>query len=98
MAQDSFQEKTEQATPKRRHEARQKGNVPRSNEVNSAFVLITAAVLFLFLGKYMFLDLQKVMKMVFMNLSSIDVSVNSLVHMVERGGILFAMMAGPMML
>ena len=32
MAEESFQEKTEQATPKRREEARQKGQVARSNE------------------------------------------------------------------
>ncbi|MEJ2634044.1 MAG: flagellar biosynthesis protein FlhB [Calditrichia bacterium] len=37
---DSFQEKTEQPTPKRLEEARNKGNVAKSMEVNSAFSLI----------------------------------------------------------
>lgn len=40
-------EKTEPATPKRRREARQKGQVARSNELSSAMVLL-AAVLFIF--------------------------------------------------
>ncbi|AVX31173.1 flagellar biosynthetic protein FlhB [Carboxydocella thermautotrophica] len=35
-------EKTEEATPKRRQEARRKGQVPRSPEVGSAFVLLSA--------------------------------------------------------
>lgn len=40
-------EKTEPATPKRRQEAREKGQVARSNELSSALVLL-AAVIFLF--------------------------------------------------
>ncbi|RMF60815.1 MAG: flagellar biosynthesis protein FlhB [Calditrichaeota bacterium] len=39
MAED-FQEKTEQPTPKRLMEAREKGNIPKSTEVNSALVLL----------------------------------------------------------
>jgi len=37
---DSFQEKTEQPTPKRLEEARKKGDVAKSMEVNSAFSLL----------------------------------------------------------
>ncbi len=40
-------EKTEPATPRRRQEARRKGQAARSNELSSAFVLL-AAVLFIF--------------------------------------------------
>ena len=40
---ESFQERTEQATPKRRDDARQKGEVPRSQEVTTAVVLLVAA-------------------------------------------------------
>ena len=42
MAEESFQEKTEQATPKRREESRRKGQVARSQELNSAALLLTA--------------------------------------------------------
>jgi len=37
---DNFQDKTEQPTPKRLHEAKQKGNVAKSVEVNSAVSLL----------------------------------------------------------
>jgi flagellar biosynthetic protein FlhB len=40
---ESFQERTEQATPKRRQDARNKGEVPRSQEVTTAIVLLVAA-------------------------------------------------------
>ena len=39
MAEESFQEKTEQATPKRREESAKKGQVAKSQELNSAVVL-----------------------------------------------------------
>ncbi len=40
MPEDSFQEKTEKATPRRRQKAREKGNVAKSSELNSALVLL----------------------------------------------------------
>lgn len=46
MADDDSGEKTEAPTAKRRSEARKEGNVPKSTEVNTVFVLLSA-VLFL---------------------------------------------------
>lgn len=46
MADDDSGEKTEAPTAKRRSDARKEGNVPKSTEVNTVFVLL-AAVLFL---------------------------------------------------
>ncbi|MDK2917404.1 MAG: flagellar biosynthesis protein FlhB [Candidatus Petromonas sp.] len=45
-------EKTEKATPKRKREAREKGQVLQSKEINSAFVLFFAFLTLNFLGKY----------------------------------------------
>ncbi len=44
MAEQQFQERTEQATPKRKEEARRKGQVARSRELNMAAVMIGGAV------------------------------------------------------
>lgn len=44
MAEEQFQEKTEQATPKRRQEARDKGQVPRSRELTTMAVTLMAAI------------------------------------------------------
>ncbi len=41
MPEESFQERTEQATPKRREEARKKGQVPKSRELASVAVLLS---------------------------------------------------------
>ena len=46
--QDKDQEKTEQATPKRKEEAREKGQVARSKEVVSVVVLATCLIYFYF--------------------------------------------------
>jgi flagellar biosynthesis protein FlhB len=44
MADDQFQERTEKATPRRREEARRKGNVPRSRELTMTGVMLSGAV------------------------------------------------------
>ena len=54
MAEESFQEKTEEATPKRREEARRKGQTAKSQELNSAVVLLAALSSLYVLGGMMF--------------------------------------------
>lgn len=44
MADDGFQERTEQATPRRRQEARNEGRIPKSQEIGSAFGLLAAGL------------------------------------------------------
>ena len=55
MAQEAEngQERTEDPTPKRRREAREKGQVPRSRELNTTVVMVAAAAAMLTLGGYM---------------------------------------------
>jgi flagellar biosynthetic protein FlhB len=43
-------DKTEKATPKRRHEARKKGNVAKSTDLNGAIVLIAGLIAVMFMG------------------------------------------------
>lgn len=45
-------EKTEKATPKKRQEARKKGQVAKSQEINTAIVLLSVFLVLLFGGKY----------------------------------------------
>lgn len=44
--------RTEQATPKRRRDARKKGQIPRSKEVPSALTFVVVVLFFLFAGSY----------------------------------------------
>ena len=50
---DSGQEKTEQPTPKKLRDAKKKGQVPRSKELNSMTVMVFGALGLLFMGSYM---------------------------------------------
>jgi flagellar biosynthetic protein FlhB len=58
----SGQEKTEQPTPKRLEDARKKGQVPRSKELNTMVLMAIAAGAFIMLGQTMMADLSTVMK------------------------------------
>lgn len=53
MAEDSGQEKTEEPTGKRLEDARKKGQIARSRELNTFVMLITSATLLLMLGQHM---------------------------------------------
>lgn len=50
MAEDSDLERTEPASPRRLEEARNKGNIPRSRELNTFAILITAGATLLMMG------------------------------------------------
>ena len=62
MANEGGQERTEQATPKRLREAREKGQVPRSRELNSMALLMAAAGGMLTLGADMLSGLSDVLR------------------------------------
>ena len=57
MAQDDGQERTEEATPKRLREAREKGQIPRSRELNTMAMMLSAAAAFVVLGDGIIRDL-----------------------------------------
>jgi len=61
MALETGQERTEQATPKRLREAREKGQVPRSKELNSMALLMAAAGGFLLMGENILTGMQEIM-------------------------------------
>ncbi len=53
MAESDGQERTEQATPKRLQESKEKGQVPRSKELGTVATLLTAAGMFIAIGDNM---------------------------------------------
>ena len=67
MPQGSDQEKTEQATPKRLQEMREKGQVAKSREVPSVAILVASLLIFYFLGSAMIRDFMDLMKWSFAN-------------------------------
>ena len=60
MPESAGQERTERATPKRRREARKKGQVAQSRELPSVLILMTAMGFFYFAGSWIFGSLSQV--------------------------------------
>ena len=61
MADDSY-EKTEEPTPKKLEDAREKGQVARSKELSTALVLVSSGIAFFFVGSYIAKAMFDVMK------------------------------------
>ncbi len=53
MAEENFGEKTEPATPRKRQETREKGMVARSQDLNTAILLLAATLVCFFLAGYL---------------------------------------------
>jgi flagellar biosynthetic protein FlhB len=71
MAAGSEQERTEKATPKRRQEARKKGQVARSIEIPSVLILMTTLGFFYFAGSWMFWNLSEFFSGVYQKIDTI---------------------------
>jgi len=65
MAEQSFEEKTEEPTPKKRQELKDKGEVAKSKELPSVAVLLAALVTLSLFGSFMFNHIQIIMKEAF---------------------------------
>ena len=74
MPETAGQEKTEKATPKKREEARKKGQVASSREVSSAMVLMSSMGFFYFAGSWMFWNLSEVITRVFQNIGTLQIN------------------------
>ena len=71
MPESSGQEKTEPATPKKRQDARKKGQVAQSKEISSAMILMVSLGFFYFAGSWMFLNLSEIITGTYANLNSL---------------------------
>lgn len=54
MAEESFADRTEQATPRRKEEARKKGHVAKSREIPSMAILFSGISIIFFFGTYIY--------------------------------------------
>ncbi len=76
MGEESFQEKSEPATPRRRREARKKGQVGRSMELNSFAVLFVGVMILFFSLPLMIDQLTELMRWILQTITTFDLSVN----------------------
>lgn len=84
---DEGQEKTEQGTPKRREEAREKGRVAKSREVSSVAILGACLIYFYFNTTGLLEKITAVMTSIFRSAGRINISIDSVPSLFN--GILF---------
>lgn len=78
MAEETGQERTEQATPKRREEARKKGDIPRSRDLTTMMMLMAAAVFMLTLGADMLMGITVTMQSFFNRAADVNIAAREL--------------------
>ena len=92
------QEKTEKPTPRRRREARKKGQVAKSQELNNVVIILSGTLFFLFLGSAFFIGISQIMKDVFLKLYSIEISSNNFFSYFTHGISIIFRLLFPMIL
>ncbi len=78
MPEESFQERTEQATPRRRQEAREKGQVARSRELSSVAVLLTGLLTLFFGSAYFYHQMAQVLRHYLGNVGTLRINPDNL--------------------
>ncbi|MHC4267026.1 MAG: flagellar biosynthesis protein FlhB [Planctomycetota bacterium] len=78
----STEERTEPATPKKKQEALEKGQVAKSQDVNSAMILLSGVLLVLFLGGSMVTQMKDTMGIICKNLFYEDFNTDTFVGLV----------------
>jgi len=92
---ESFQEKTEQPTSRRRKEARKKGQVAKSMEVNSALVLLVGLTSLTIFGGYMLTRMMDANRFIFSQLSQIQLTREAMQGHFLAGALLLASILAP---
>ncbi len=83
------EERTEQATPKRREDARKKGQVAKSMEVNSSAILLISLLFFYFGGSYMLDTMSSYSRIIFQNYDSVFLNPDNLQGYIQLAALAF---------
>jgi len=92
------EEKTEEATPKRKEDSRRKGQVAKSVEINSAFVILAAFLALKVGGPYILSELEKYMRFMFSNFSTTDFTIQDCHILIIQMGLVFLKTTLPAMI
>lgn len=98
MAEDSGQEKTEDATSKRRADFRKKGQVANSREVNTAALMISTLLLWAFYARYFWMDLQGLMTSILQMIDHFKVTPLTVLNLLWDMGLVMGKLLWPIFL
>lgn len=89
MADESSEERTEAPSDKKRQDAREKGTVAKSTEVNSVLVLLSAVIMLKITGSWMQGQLAFLLERFIIHSSRLEMSVNELVYISKEASLIF---------
>jgi flagellar biosynthetic protein FlhB len=95
MAEESNEEKTEAPSEKKRHDAREKGNVAKSTEINSVIILLTALFMMKILGPWIIKELSSSIVEFMKNVSETHMDYSRLMMLMRKALILLVKTAAP---
>ena len=98
MAEQDKHSKTEDPTTKKLKDAREKGRVPRSQEINSALILITGVTLLNYLTPWILNRLKGIMRELFTLSATLELSQTNFFTLFLTYGIQTMIIVAPMML
>ncbi len=98
MAEESFQEKTEQPTPKRIRDAREKGQVAKSMEVSSVVIMLAGIGSLVVMGSYTTGQLKGMFSWLFQSNSYQMIQPESISHFMNQVGFIFARSIAPIVI
>jgi flagellar biosynthetic protein FlhB len=97
MAEASFEERTEQATPRRRQEAKKKGQIARSKEIPSVLILLGGMGILLVFGTAMTFQLSNLMVQWLGRMATVSVQWEGLQALSWELVVSFLLIAGPVL-
>ncbi|MFH2036181.1 MAG: flagellar biosynthesis protein FlhB [Candidatus Zixiibacteriota bacterium] len=97
MAEESLQDRTEKATPRRREKAREEGRVARSNELNSAVILMLGLTTIYLLGPLLGDQIKQFMVYIFSEAPNIQCDMDSIIKFMTSNIINFFLLLGPIL-
>jgi flagellar biosynthetic protein FlhB len=98
MAEESYQEKTEPASDRKREEARGKGKVVRSVELNSALVLLFGLLVLYFGSTALVSGLASITRTAFTRSGSLALTAENVHHMVSNGVVHIGVLIAPIVI
>lgn len=91
-------EKTEKATPRRRNEERKKGRVAKSQDVNTALLLLFAFIMLAVIGSFMKEQMLELYRSTFTRFIHLDVTIDSFKTIFIQTITVYALIVAPMFL
>jgi len=98
MGQDSSQEKTEDATPKRLREARKKGDVAKSKDLSMVFVMIAVFSAIAFMSGFIASEIKEFMRFAYSQIANTPITGYVLMEVGKAAFFTLAKVLGPILL